>query len=102
LGASSTKIGAIIVVLDGMAYPELRLNTTIALLAPYKKELKAVAVESTFNWYWLVDGLIENGFKVELVNTTAVKQYDGLKYSGDHQDAFHLAHLMRLDIISTG
>jgi hypothetical protein len=26
LGASSTKIGAIIVVLDGMAYPELRLN----------------------------------------------------------------------------
>lgn len=78
------------------------LNTTIALLSPYKKELKAVAVESTFNWYWLVDGLIENGFKVELVNTTAVKQYDGLKYSGDHQDAFHLAHLMRLDILPTG
>jgi hypothetical protein len=26
LGASSTKIGAIIVVLDGMAYPELRLT----------------------------------------------------------------------------
>jgi hypothetical protein len=25
LGARSTKIGAIIVVLDGMAYPELRL-----------------------------------------------------------------------------
>ena len=61
-----------------------------------------MAVESTFNWYWLVDGLIENGFKVELVNTTAVKQYDGLKYSGDHQDAFHLAHLMRLDILPTG
>lgn len=78
------------------------LDTTIALLSPYKKELKAVAVESTFNWYWLVDGLIENGFKVELVNTTAVKQYDGLKYSGDHQDAFHLAHLMRLDILLTG
>jgi len=78
------------------------LNATIALLSPYKKELKAVAVESTFNWYWLVDGLIENGFKVELVNTTAVKQYDGLKYSGDHQDAFHLAHLMRLNILPTG
>ena len=33
---------------------------------------------------------------------TLVKQYDGLKYSGDHQDAFHLAHLMRLGILPTG
>jgi transposase len=78
------------------------LKATVSLLAPYKNKLKAVAVESTFNWYWLVDGLMEQGFKVELVNTTAVKQYDGLKYSGDHQDAFHLAHLMRLGILPTG
>ena len=78
------------------------LNETLTLLSPYKRRLKAVAVESTFNWYWLVDGLIENGYKVELVNTAAVKQYDGLKYSGDHQDAFHLAHLMRLGILPTG
>jgi transposase len=34
------------------------LNITLALLAPYKEQLKAVAIESTFNWYWLVDGLI--------------------------------------------
>jgi len=38
----------------------------------------------------------------QLVNTAAIKQYDGLKYSGDHQDAFHLAHLMRLGILPTG
>lgn len=37
-----------------------------------------------------------------MVNTAAVKQYDGLKYSGDHHDAFHLAHLMRLGILPTG
>ena len=78
------------------------LNHTLALLSPYREQIKAVAVESTFNWYWLVDGLIENDFQVELVNTAAVKQYDGLKYSGDHQDAFHLAHLMRLGILPTG
>lgn len=78
------------------------LETTLKLLSPYKKQLKAIAVESTFNWYWLVDGLMEHDYKVSLVNTAAVKQYDGLKYSGDHQDAFHLAHLMRLDILPTG
>jgi transposase len=78
------------------------LHTTLELLAPYKKQIKAVAIESTFNWYWLVDGLMDHGYQVELVNTAAVKQYDGLKYSGDHQDTFHLAHLMRLGILPTG
>jgi len=78
------------------------LEFTLALLAPYREQIKAVAIESTFNWYWLVDGLLEQGYKVELVNTAAVKQYDGLKYSGDHQDACHLAHLMRLGILPTG
>lgn len=70
------------------------LAATLELLSPYKNKIKAVAVESTFNWYWLVDDLIENEYDVMLVNTAAVKQYDGLKYSGDHQDAYHLAHLM--------
>ena len=29
----------------------------IAVLSEYKTELKAIAIESTFNWYWLVDDL---------------------------------------------
>lgn len=78
------------------------LSATLDVLEPYRETLKGVAVESTFNWYWLVDGLQEHGHEVQLVNTAAVKQYDGLKYSGDHQDAFHLAHLMRLGILPTG
>ena len=78
------------------------LSTTLRMLAPYRETLQGVAVESTFNWYWLVDGLQDHGFGVQLVNTAAVKQYDGLKYSGDHQEAFHLAHLMRLGILPTG
>lgn len=78
------------------------LSLTLKALSPYRGTLKSIAVESTFNWYWLVDGLQEHGYHLQLVNTAAVKQYDGLKYSGDHQDAFHLAHLMRLGILPTG
>ena len=78
------------------------LSATLNVLAPYRETLKGIAVESTFNWYWLVDGLQDNAFEVQLVNTAAVRQYDGLKFIGDHGDAFHLAHLMRLGILPTG
>ncbi len=64
--------------------------------------INAVAVESTFNWYWLVDGLQDAGYATRLVNTAAVKQYDGLKHSGDFSDARQLAHLLRLGILPTG
>jgi transposase len=73
-----------------------------AALAPYQGQVEAVAVESTFNWYWLVDGLMEAGYLVKLVNTCAVTVYEGLKYTGDEHDARHLAHLLRLGILPTG
>jgi len=79
-----------------------KLAMTLSSLAPYKEELSGVAVESTYNWYWLVDGLMEAEYTLHLVNTTKVKQYDGLKYSNDEKDAFHLAHLLRLGILPTG
>ena len=78
------------------------LSLTLDALMPYRASLQGIAVESTFNWYWLVDGLEDAGYSLQLVNTAAVKQYDGLKYSDDHHDAFHLAHLMRLGILPTG
>jgi transposase len=78
------------------------LAVTLKELAPYRNDITAIAIESTFNWYWLVDGLMEAGYQVKLVNTSAVKQYEGLKHSDDCDDAFHLAHLMRLGILSTG
>ena len=74
----------------------------IACLSEYKDELLAIAIESTFNWYWLVDALIDAGFEVRLVNTTKVTQYNGLKRADDRYDAFFLAHLMRLNILPTG
>ena len=78
------------------------LGGVLAMLEPYRAELAGVAVESTYNWYWLVDGLQAAGYRVHLVNTCAVKQYDGLKHSDDKSDAAHLAHLMRLGILPTG
>lgn len=74
----------------------------IGFLSPWREELAGVVVESTYNWYWLVDGLQEAGFLVKLANTGAIKKYDGLKHSGDEADARHLAHLLRLDILPTG
>lgn len=74
----------------------------LAQLAPHRESMEAIAVESTFNWYWLVDGLMEAGYTVKLVNTAAVKTYDGLKYAADEHDARHLAHLLRLGILPTG
>jgi transposase len=78
------------------------LDTILKVLAPHKSELSAVVVESTYNWYWLVDGLMAAGFEVKLANTVAMKRYDGLKHSDDTDDAAHLAHLLRLGILPTG
>jgi transposase len=47
------------------------LTQILVALDPFKKNLEAVVVESTYNWYWLVDGLQEEGYKVHLANTTA-------------------------------
>ena len=78
------------------------IEATLRALEPMRETLSAIAVESTFNWYWLVDGLNDAGYEVKLVNTAAVKQYEGLKYADDRHDAFWLAHLLRLKILPTG
>lgn len=78
--------------------PELVLK----VLSRYRRRLRGVAVESTYNWYWLVDALQNAGYHVDLVNTAKVVQYSGLKRTDDRYDAFHLAHLMRLGILPTG
>jgi transposase len=64
--------------------------------------LEGLVVESTYNWYWLVDGLMEAGFGVHLANTAAIKQYEGLKHTDDRHDARWLAHLLRLNILPEG
>lgn len=78
------------------------LGLIVAFLMRWFDTLVGVVVESTFNWYWLVDGLQAAGFKVHLANTTAIKQYAGLKHGDDDSDARHLAQLLRLGILPTG
>jgi transposase len=78
------------------------LCTVLELLEPYRDGLIGVVVESTYNWYWLVDGLQAAGYRVHLAHAAAIKRYEGLKRSGDERDAAHLAQLLRLGILPTG
>ena len=79
-----------------------RLDAILPALEPFKNELEGVVVESTYNWYWLVDGLQEEGHKVHLANPSAIKQYEGMKHTDDKWDSFWLAHMKRLNILPEG
>ena len=59
------------------------LDRVLMALEPFRDTLQGVVVESTYNWYWLVDGLQEHGYKLHLANPSAIKQYEGLKYTDD-------------------
>jgi len=79
------------------------LDQILQTLKPFKKRLKGFVVESTYNWYWLVDGLMDAGYgSAHLANPAAIKQYEGLKYSDDQHDAFFLAKLLILGILPEG
>ena len=71
-------------------------------LSSYRRSLQGIVVESTYNWYWLVDGLMEKGYRVHLANTAAIQQYNGLKYTDDDSDARWLAQLLRLGDLARG
>jgi len=73
-----------------------------AALAPYREGLAGVVVESTYNWYWLVDGLMDAGHRLHLAHPSAIKKYEELKYSGDFADARYLAQLLRLGLLAEG
>jgi transposase len=79
-----------------------RLDYILSSLEPFQQDLEGVVVESTYNWYWLVDGLMEQGYRVHLANPSAIKQYEGLKHSDDKWDSFWLAHMKRLNILPEG
>jgi transposase len=76
--------------------------TILSALDPFKKDIQGVVVESTYNWYWLVDGLMDAGYRVHLANVSAIKQYEGLKQIDDKRSSLWLANLLRLNILPTG
>lgn len=78
------------------------LELVLATLEPFQGDLVGIAIESTRNWYWLADGLMEAGYSTHLTNTSAVRQYEGLKYTDDRHDARWLARLLCLGILPEG
>ena len=77
------------------------LSLIRSALEPHREELAGVVIESTYNWYWLVDGLGDAGYRVHLAHPSAIKKYEGLKHSGANQRrtngfgidlASHVAH----------
>jgi transposase len=78
------------------------LPEVLAAFVPFRETLQGIAVESTYNWYWIVDGLMDAGYVVHLAHVPALPQYSGLKHADDHHDARWLAHLLRLGLLPTG
>jgi transposase len=102
---STNNVTVVINEQDQVVYQK-RLPNDLSLIAQqlssYRASLEGIVVESTYNWYWLVDGLMEKGHRVHLANTAAIQQYNGLKYTDDHSDARWLAHLLRLGVLPEG
>jgi len=79
------------------------LELILKTLDPFRHDLIRIVVESTYNCYWLVDGLMDAGYGcLHLANPSAIKQYEGLKYKDDVHDAFFLTHLLALGILPEG
>ncbi len=92
--------------LDGKRVASRKVDCDIReidrFLKPFKHRLEKVAVESTYNWYWLVDGLQALKYPVVLANPAGMEQYRGIKHADDTNDAFFVAELLRLKILPTG
>ncbi|MDP2602171.1 MAG: IS110 family transposase [Deltaproteobacteria bacterium] len=102
---STNNVTVVIDEQDRVVYQKCLPNDLALILkefSVYQSELQGIVVESTYNWYWLVDGLMEQGYKVHLANTAAIQQYNGLKYTDDNSDARWLAHLLRLGVLPEG
>jgi transposase len=80
---STNNVMVVIDEQDQVVYQK-RLPNDLPLIAQqlsaYQASLEGIVVESTYHWYWLVDGLMERGHRVDLANTAAIQQYNGLKY----------------------
>jgi len=78
------------------------LAVVTACLAPYRERLAGIAVESTYNWYWLVDGLQAQAYTVRLANPARMQENIGLKNANDKTDARFLAKQMVMGVLPEG
>jgi transposase len=71
-------------------------------LEPYRSRIVALAVESTYNWYWLVDGLRKLKYHVKLANPARMQENLGLKAANDKTDARFIARQLTNGILPEG
>ena len=71
-----------------------------AYFSQYKGQAN-VCLEATRNWYWIVDLLQEQGFKVKLVHAKKVRIIAESTIKTDKIDARVLAHLDRCNFLPT-
>jgi len=74
----------------------------IISLDPFKKATQGIVVESTYNTYWFLDGLQENGYKVHLANPSEMDTYSGVKHQDDKFSSFRLAEALATGRLKEG
>jgi transposase len=102
---SNNNVVALLDEQDEVVYRRRLSNDAAVILealTPFGEKIEGLVVESTYNWYWLVDALMDAGYRMHLANTAAIVQYSGLKYSDDDSDAAWLAKLLRLGLLPEG
>ncbi len=86
----------------GVAVKEKKLENNLVrvfeFFEPFGKDIK-IAIESTVNWYWIVDGLMDAGYDVRLAHPLGLKLITDAKVKTDRRDAYKLANLLRLNAL---
>lgn len=75
-----------------------RFGELLKVIAPYRQSL-ALAVESTFNWYWLVDACRMNGVEIHMGHAYYMKSIHVDKHKNDKLDARKIAGLLRVGLL---
>lgn len=99
------KYGQYFVDVEGTKPVETRLDNDPSQIKRFfdafeKQELK-IAVESTRNWYWLVDLLQEMGIETVLSNPEQTKAIAHARVKTDKVTAETITHLLRADLLPT-
>lgn len=77
---------------------ENRAGELLQVIAPYRPYI-ALAVESTFNWYWLVDACRSNKIPIHMGHAYYMKAIHGDKQKNDKIDARKIADLLRVGLL---
>ncbi len=92
------KMNCCVMDLQGTVLAKKNLRCEIGLffdyLEPWVNNI-TLGVESTFNWYWLIDGLVDRAIPCYLGHALYIKHMSGKKHKNDPVDARELADLLR-------